>query len=163
MAYLLQHLTDDYLREMADYFARLDLPYAPPVAAAVSAATLAQGERLVLWGDASRQLPACVQCHGDALAGVAPFIPGLLGLSRDYVSAQLGAWQTGLRRAHAPDCMARIASKLTAADISSIAAWLSSRPVPSRFTPAPAIKAPLPIPCGGMDSPALRAGAEQVQ
>lgn len=163
MAYLLQHLTDDYLQEMADYFARLDLPYAPPVAAAVSAATLAQGERLVRWGDASRQLPACVQCHGDALAGVAPFIPGLLGLSRDYVSAQLGAWQTGLRRAHAPDCMARIAGKLTADDVSSIAAWLSSRPVPSRFTPAPAFNAPLPIPCGGMGSPALQAGAEQVQ
>ncbi|PZU39327.1 MAG: cytochrome C, partial [Acidovorax sp.] len=160
---LLQHLTDDYLREMADYFARLDLSYAPPVAAAVSAATLAQGETLVRWGDASRQLPACVQCHGDALAGVAPFIPGLLGLSRDYVSAQLGAWQTGLRRAHAPDCMARIASKLSADDVSSIAAWLSSRPVPSRFTPAPAFKAPLPIPCGGMGSPALQAGAEQVQ
>ncbi|MGE8376420.1 MAG: cytochrome c4, partial [Diaphorobacter nitroreducens] len=94
---------------------------------------------------------------------VAPFIPGLLGLSRDYVSAQLGAWQTGLRRAHAPDCMARIAGKLTADDVSSIAAWLSSRPVPSRFTPAPAFKAPLPIPCGGMGSPALQAGAEQVQ
>jgi cytochrome c553 len=31
-------------------------------------------------GDPARRIPACVQCHGDALMGVAPSIPGLLGL-----------------------------------------------------------------------------------
>ncbi len=30
MSYLLEHLTDDYLREIAEHFAALDLPYAPP-------------------------------------------------------------------------------------------------------------------------------------
>ena len=32
MTYLLEHLTDDYLREMAAHFAALELPYSPPPA-----------------------------------------------------------------------------------------------------------------------------------
>jgi cytochrome c553 len=35
------------------------------------------------------------------MTGVAPHIPGLLGLPRDYLNAQLGAWKAGQRRAHA--------------------------------------------------------------
>ena len=40
-------------------------------------------------------------CHGDNLLGVAPWVPGLLGLSRDYLYGQLGFWKNGERRAHA--------------------------------------------------------------
>ena len=32
MGYLIEHLTDDYLREMAAHFAALDVPYPPPPA-----------------------------------------------------------------------------------------------------------------------------------
>ena len=32
MTYLIEHLTDDYLREMAEHFAALDVPYPPPPA-----------------------------------------------------------------------------------------------------------------------------------
>ncbi|MEZ5706908.1 MAG: hypothetical protein R3E56_17615 [Burkholderiaceae bacterium] len=39
------------------------------------------------------------------LTGVAPNVPGLLGLPRDYLIGHWG-WQTGLRRAFEPDCMA---------------------------------------------------------
>jgi cytochrome c553 len=46
------------------------------------------------------------------MTGRAPFVPGLLGLPRDYLNAQLGAWRTGQRRALAPDCMAEVARKL---------------------------------------------------
>ena len=46
------------------------------------------------------------------LTGVQPFIPGLLGLPRDYLNGQLGAWRSGQRRAVAPDCMAHIARQL---------------------------------------------------
>ncbi len=40
------------------------------------------------------------------MTGRAPFIPGLLGLPRDYLNAQLGAWRNGQRHASPPDCMA---------------------------------------------------------
>ena len=104
--------------------------------------------------DVARKLLACVQCHGDSLTGVAPSIPGLLGLSRDYVSSQLGAWQTGLRRAQSPDCMADIALQLTPEDASAVAAWLASRPVPQDSRPAPAFKERPLLRCGGVDADA---------
>lgn len=90
-------LSDAYLMEIAQYFSSLDLPYPPPSSAAQFATTpevLRRGQTLVTRGDAARQIPACVQCHGQALTGVAPNIPGLLGLPRDYINGQMGSWRT---------------------------------------------------------------------
>ena len=39
MVYLVEHLTDDYLREMARHFSALDLPYPAPQTARMSAVT----------------------------------------------------------------------------------------------------------------------------
>jgi len=62
--------------------------------------------------------------------GVQPSTPALLGLPRDYLNAQLGGWQTGQRKAHAPDCMADIARRLSDADVHAVTSWLASQPVP---------------------------------
>jgi cytochrome c553 len=67
-----------------------------------------------------------------------PHVPGLLGLPRDYLNAQLGAWRTGKRRAHAPDCMGDIAKRLQPQDIEALASWLAAQPVPSDSTPTSA-------------------------
>ena len=131
MTYLIEHLTDDYLREMAEHFAALELPYPPPPPPQAAPAVLEQGRQLVQQGDAARNIPACVACHGTAMTGVAPSIPGLLGLPRDYLNSQLGAWKTGQRRAQAPDCMAAIARQLTPDEVSAVSAWLAAQPVPS--------------------------------
>ncbi len=155
MAYLIEHLTDGYLREIAGHFAALELPYPPPLAPQAPAAVIERGRTLVQQGDAARQLPACVQCHGQAMTGVAPSIPGLLGLPRDYLNSQLGAWTTGQRRAQSPDCMARIARQLTPDDVSAVSAWLAAQPVPAGGKPATALPALLPLPCGGVDLAAM--------
>ena len=70
---------------------------------------LARGQALVNQGDPQRGIPACVACHGPALTGMEPAIPGLLGLRRLY-RAQLGAWRYGTRTAAAPDCMQIVAA-----------------------------------------------------
>ena len=150
MALLLEHLTDGYLLEMAQHFANTDVPYPAPQTQNAPTATLERGRVLVMEGDASRKLPACVLCHGAAMTGVQPFIPGLLGLPRDYLNAQLGAWQTGQRKAHAPDCMAQIAAQLTPADVGAVSTWLSSQVVANAGKPATSLPAPLPMPCGGL-------------
>lgn len=152
MTHLLDHLSDDYLREIAAHFASLEVPYPPPARPGLAPAVLAQGRALVLKGDAARDIPACVRCHGDAMTGVAPAIPGLLGLPRDYLNSQLGAWQTGQRHAAAPDCMAKITAKLTSTDITAIAAWLAAQPVPvpSKAVERSALAQPLPMDCGGV-------------
>jgi cytochrome c553 len=150
MVYLVDHLGDDYLREIADHFAALDLPYPPPAPTSATPAQLQRGRELATRGDPVRKLPACTQCHGEALTGVAPAIPGLLGLPRDYLSAQIGAWTHGQRRAQAPDCMAEVARQLSADEVGAVAAWLASRPLPASAKPAAGLPAPLPMPCGGV-------------
>jgi cytochrome c553 len=152
MANLLEPLSDEYLREIAEHFAALDLPYAPPPPVQAPATVLARGEALARRGDASLGLPACVQCHGEALTGVAPAIPGLLGLPRDYVASQFGSWQAGQRHAAAPDCMARITALLTPDDVSALAHWLAAQPVPQPGKPASAPALPLPMPCGSVEA-----------
>lgn len=136
MSHLVQHLTDDYLREIADHFASLELPYAAPAPVAASADQLARGRSLALDGDPSRRLPACAACHGHALTGVSPAIPGLLGLPRDYLNAQFGAWRIGQRQADAPDCMAEISRRMSADDVAAVSGWLAAQPMPANPKPA---------------------------
>jgi cytochrome c553 len=150
MGNLLAPLTDDYLREIAAHFAQLELPYPPPQPATVGADALARGEALVTKGDAARRLPACIQCHGAALMGVAPSVPALIGMPRDYLNAQLGAWRTGSRHAMAPDCMAELARRLAPGDISALSHYLAAQSVPAGAKPATSLPAPLPLPCGGV-------------
>lgn len=148
MGYLVEHLSDAYLGEMAAYFAALDLPYPPPPVAQESAAVRERGRALVQNGDPGRRIPACVSCHGAAMTGVQPATPGLLGLPRDYLNSQLGAWATGQRHAQAPDCMAEVAKALTAADVSAVSAWLSAQPVPANGHPAARLQQPASLKCG---------------
>lgn len=150
MANLFAPLTDEYLREIAEHFAQLDLPYPPPQPATASVDALTRGEMLVTQGDPALRIPACVECHGAALMGVAPNVPALIGMPRDYLNAQLGAWRAGSRQALAPDCMAEVAKKLAPADISALSQWLAAQRVPAGAKPAAALPAPLPLPCGSV-------------
>lgn len=139
MTGLVDSLSDDYLMQIAQYFSALDLPYPKAIPAQSGSAALARGQRLATQGDQALGIPACTQCHGTALTGVLPQAPGLLGLPRDYLNAQLGGWKTGQRHAAAPDCMGDIARKLSDADVNAVTQWLSSQqvPVPSRPAPVP--------------------------
>ena len=153
MSYLVGNLPDAYLREIAQYFSAQNPPYAAPQPPSVDAAVLERGRVLATSGDAARGLPACAACHGSALTGVAPAIPGLLGLPRDYLNAQFGAWSNQARRARAPDCMAQITSRLSAEDLGAVTAFLASQVVPAHAAPAdaPAANLPkLPLDCGSV-------------
>lgn len=148
MTYMVAHLSDDYLLELAKYFSDQHPPYPPAEAANATRQSLERGRTLVLRGDASKNMPACIACHGEQLKGVLPAIPSLVGLSRDYLNAQIGAWQTGTRHATAPDCMAQISRRMTPDDIGAVTAWLAAQPIPDDMTPAPALTATLPLACG---------------
>lgn len=148
MIYMVDHLSDDYLHEIADYFANLHPPYPPPQPTTATPAVLERGRQLVFSGDTAKQVPACVACHGQGLTGALPSIPGLLGLPRDYLNAQFGAWKNGTRHAAAPDCMAQIAARLSDQDMSAAAAWLAAQPMPAGAAPAAALTQKLPLACG---------------
>lgn len=130
MAWLLKGLPDQYLREMAAYFASLKQAFPPPEPMTLSSAEAERVRRLIHEGDPPRNIPACVECHGKDLMGTAPFIPGLLGLPRIYVIAQFGNWQNGgLMRGQTPDCMSEIAKQLTPEEAVGVAKWLAAQPV----------------------------------
>jgi len=138
MNYLLEFQPDSYLRKMAEYYAAQRPPALPPAPPTVSDPVLARGRALVAQGDADRGIPACVSCHGRALTGEEPAIPGLVGLHASYLSAQLGAFRYGTRSSKAPDCMQPVAAQLTETDVAAVANYLASVPVPADPSPAPA-------------------------
>jgi cytochrome c553 len=148
MNYLVAYLPDPYLQEIADHFSKLRPAFAafevPPVAPEVRE----RGRLLVTSGDAKRQIPPCVACHGARMTGMEPGIPALVGLRPAYITAQLTRWRTGERHALEPDCMRRIATRLEDADLVAIAAWLGSLPAPNDLAPDPRENKRMPVACG---------------
>ena len=157
MTYMVEHMPDAYLREIADHFSNQHLAAPPVQPTKVSQAVLERGKLLVTLGDKAIKVPACIACHGERLTGVAPAIPGLAGLPRDYVNAQFGAWKNKTRRARAPDCMADIADRLSLDDVAAISHWIGARALPADPLPAAAAAAaitrPLPLACGSAPEP----------
>ena len=153
MNYMVGHLGDDYLIEISRYFADLHPPYAAPQRLDLAPELLERGRLLVLNGDEQRRIPACIHCHGKQMTGLAPFIPGIAGLPRDYLIAQLGAWQTGSRHAASPDCMQTISRQLSPQDVSAVSGWLSQQVIPDQGIapqmPADAVPH-LPLHCGSV-------------
>lgn len=131
MRRLLAPLSDEHMADIAAHFSRQKPPFPAPARQPLSMKDAALAQRLIDQGDTARGLSACRDCHGADLMGAPPTVPGLLGLPRDYLNAQLGAWREGLRRSFEPDCMARIARQLTPQEVSALTGWLSTRAVVS--------------------------------
>jgi cytochrome c553 len=148
MNYLVAYLPDAYLREIAGYYAKQRPPFTAPAAANPDPVALARGAVIANVGDASRQIPACIACHGRELTGMEPGIPALAGLRPTYIAAQLTRWQVGDRHALEPDCMKRVASRLSQADIAAVAAWLSTQRPSKDASPESFDRVRMPLACG---------------
>ena len=148
MNYLLAFLPDAYLHAIAAYFAARRPPFAAREQANVDAATLARGRSLVTQGDVERGVPPCVACHGNGLTGMDPGIPGLAGLRASYIEAQLTRWRVGERHAAEPDCMKRIATRLSDRDVGEVAAWLARQEPPKDASPESRNLVRMPLACG---------------
>jgi cytochrome c553 len=130
MAVLLENMSDEYMLEIARYFASMQYVYSRPEPHSLPSDEIQIARKLINKGDSARDLPACSACHGEALMGVEPFIPGLLGLPHAYLAAQFGGWRNGgVMRGQTPDCMSEIAKKLTQEEVYALAALLPSQPV----------------------------------
>ncbi|KAF1045028.1 c-type cytochrome [Xylophilus sp.] len=153
MNYLVAYLPDAYLQEIAEHFARQRPPFAPGKPLQVGPEVLARGQALVKTGDAALGVPACVACHGAGLTGMEPGIPGLAGLRPTYVAAQLTRWRVGERHAAEPDCMQRVANRLSDADVTAVTAWLSRQPAPADPSPEASNVVRMPLACGSQRRP----------
>jgi cytochrome c553 len=148
MNYLVAYLPDAYLQEMAAHYAKQRPAFTAHEAAKEDAATMARGAVLAVAGDANRQVPACIACHGRGLTGMEPGIPGLAGLRPTYIVAQLTRWRVGDRHAREPDCMKRIASRLSDTDVAAVAAWLGAQATSKDASPESFDRVRMPLACG---------------
>ena len=148
MNYLVAYLPDAYLREMAAYYAKQRPAFAIDEPVREDPTVLARGALLATAGDAERQVPACIACHGRGLTGMEPGIPGLVGLWSTYIAAQLTRWRVGDRHARDPDCMKRIASRLSETDVAAVAAWLSQQKASKDASPESFDRVRMPLACG---------------
>jgi cytochrome c553 len=148
MNYLVAYLPDPYLKEMAAHFAAQRPPFTEREAVTASAESMQRGQVLATVGDASKGIPACIACHGAKLNGMEPGIPGLAGLRTAYIAGQLTRWRVGERRAADPDCMKRIATRLSDADVAAVASWLSQQAPSAATAPEPSNLVRMPFACG---------------
>jgi cytochrome c553 len=148
MNYLVAYLPDAYLREIAEYFAKQQPPFQALPPSRLDAATVNRGMLLATIGDKERGVPACIACHGTSLTGMEPGIPGLVGLQSNYIAAQLTRWRVGERHASEPDCMKRVANRLTDADIAAVSGWLSQQAAPKNPAPESSNLVRMPFACG---------------
>lgn len=85
-------------------------------------------KNLFLKGDASRNIPPCMSCHGVNGKGKAPNIatyPVIGGQHKGYLRAQLIHWRSG-ERSNSPDgVMNKIAKSLTDAEIGALTDYIS--------------------------------------
>lgn len=121
-------LDDKAIRDLAAFYAGLP---GPPAAEqpAQDAPAVERGAVLAAQGDPSRQIPACLSCHGDA--GL-PVYPRLAGQPERYLAGQLAAWRAGLNaRTPGGAVMAPIAQRLTLQQVTDAAAYFASLPLPA--------------------------------
>jgi cytochrome c553 len=161
MNYLVAYLPDAYLHEIADHFAKERPPFTIQPTVVVDDATLQRGQSLVMGGDFHTGAPPCVACHGMRLTGMEPGIPGLVGLRSNYIAAQLTRWQVGDRHASEPDCMKRVAARLSDGDIAAVAAWLALQPPPKNAAPEYSAIERMPYACGSQASDSDQAEARK--
>jgi cytochrome c553 len=151
MVYLVQYMSDDYLREMAAYFAGLDLPYPPPEAVSLAPETLARVRAIIERGDAPPA--ACPHAWiATVRASPAPSRP-----FRVFSDCPGITWPSNSAPGARVDCArfhriawprSRAGSRPRTCPV--LAAWLASQPVPSAMKPRPRRARPLPLQCGSV-------------
>lgn len=114
---------------VAEYFSRMPPPPGAHLESSGSATPSDTGVWLATRGRWEQGLPACAQCHGPGGSGVGAAFPPLAGQPASYISAQLHAWQKGLRPPGPLALMPVIASKLSEADITAVSKYYAAEPI----------------------------------
>lgn len=135
MEYVVRQLSPAYLRRIAIYFSRQDVPVHEHPVPTLPASVMERGRQLVRHGDPDRGVPSCQSCHGESLTGVQPMMPGLTGLTYDYIRTQLKLWRSNGRSDKGMFCMGVVANRMRKSDINAVSAWLASQTPPDDMRP----------------------------
>jgi cytochrome c553 len=113
------------IADVVAYYGGAKAPFLP--LAGSEPALLKRGEQLAEMGNATKDVPACNNCHGPDGGGEPPAIPSLAGQYAHYVAFELQMWQRGYRQS-SPGIMRVIAAKLDDQDIAAVAAYYQQLP-----------------------------------
>ncbi len=118
---VVSHLSEKEMVAIADYYAKL-----PETIEVAQADLVPLGQRLYRGGDSVKGIPACLACHGPAGLGnpLAEF-PRISGQHAAYVVEQLKAFREGKRIDNQHQMMSTIAKKMSDAEISALASYIS--------------------------------------
>jgi cytochrome c553 len=118
-------LSEDEIKAVAGYYARLPLP--KTASGSKDSAQLAQGEHLATKGKWSVGVPACFQCHGDQGRGIAPNFPAISGQPASYIRKQLEFWRKGERSNDAVGLMQAVVADLDDTEITAVSRYLAAQ------------------------------------
>ena len=113
-------LTPDDIQDIAAYFAaqKINIGAADP-------ALVTLGERIYRAGDADKNLPACMACHGpDGAGNPLANYPALGGQHAEYTKTQLMAFRDGKRKNDSNRVMRIIVDKMTTAEIEAVSNYI---------------------------------------
>lgn len=127
MAPMANALSQDERHALAEYYCRLSIPTAAANGAPIPKGD-ALGQELATRGHWSKQVPACIACHGPQGVGVGAGFPPLAGQPATYIANQLRDWQQGTRKNDPLDMMRRISVALDAPDVAAVSEWFAAQP-----------------------------------
>lgn len=127
MAFVVDALSEDERRALADYYSQIRLPSA---VSPTLGGDLERGQILAEAGDWEQNVPACFQCHGATGEGVEPSFPGLAGQHPQYTFVQLARWHAGARGNSPQALMDGVSRALTPNDMRAVADYLATLPLP---------------------------------
>ena len=114
-------LSDEDIENVSAYYASQKVQHM-----AVEEQFIKPGELLYRNGDADRDIPACIACHGPNGNGMsAAGFPALGGQHADYTKAQLLAFRDGLRNNDANNVMRDVVRKMSDEQIETISKYLA--------------------------------------
>lgn len=131
MAPIAKSLSEAQIEAVAQYFSSLKVASVfPPKTHTEDKNLLTLGERLALYGNWGRGVPACYKCHGTQGEGVDANFPPIAGQPPSYIQSQLEAFKKGYRPGGVLNLMQIIAKRMTNKEIKAVSLWLGSQKIP---------------------------------
>lgn len=121
---LAKALGDEEIAAVSQSLATMPAPATPDIRRQQMAGN--PTEALALYGDWSRGIPGCVQCHGPGGSGVGEHFPPLSHQPAAYLVAQLNAWRDGSRHNDPNQLMVGVAKAMTADEVKAVADYFAA-------------------------------------
>jgi cytochrome c553 len=123
-------LSEEMIRELADYYARLRPPSPTKRPAMEATSLLEHGRTIANEGIPGSRVPACVECHGPRGRRMKEAYPSLAGQPAEYLVLQLELFKNGQRGGSSyAHLMEEVAPRLKPEEMRAVAKYFESLPI----------------------------------